>query len=69
VNVGLTAVPAMTMTYVSDVYLPVNADALTLVVGLKVSAMQFGDSRIYADVAGFKERCVFRLLVRTSTLG
>lgn len=35
VNVGLTAVPTATMTYVSDVYLPVNADALTLVVGLK----------------------------------
>lgn len=35
VSVGLTAVPTATMTYVSDVYLPVNADALTLVVGLK----------------------------------
>lgn len=36
VSVGLTAVPTMTMTYVSDSYLPINADALTLVVGLKV---------------------------------
>lgn len=41
VNVGLSAVPTMTMTYVSDVYLPVNADALTLVVGLK-NVVAFG---------------------------
>ncbi|EME38989.1 hypothetical protein DOTSEDRAFT_57289 [Dothistroma septosporum NZE10] len=41
VNVGLTAVPTMTMTYVSDSYLPVNADALTLVVGMK-NVVAFG---------------------------
>ncbi|UJO25364.1 hypothetical protein CLAFUW4_14672 [Fulvia fulva] len=41
VSVGLTAVPTMTMTYVSDSYLPVNADALTLVVGLK-NVVAFG---------------------------
>ncbi|KAK3072547.1 hypothetical protein LTR53_006646, partial [Teratosphaeriaceae sp. CCFEE 6253] len=35
VAVGLTAVPVATMTYVSDCYLPVNADALMLVNGLK----------------------------------
>ncbi|KAK4543369.1 hypothetical protein LTR36_005512 [Oleoguttula mirabilis] len=32
---GLTAVPVATLTYVSDSYLPVNADALLLVNGLK----------------------------------
>ncbi|KAJ8609944.1 hypothetical protein MRB53_038882 [Persea americana] len=32
---GLTYVPIVTMTYVSDSYLPVNADALMLVNGLK----------------------------------
>ncbi|QIW99570.1 hypothetical protein AMS68_005088 [Peltaster fructicola] len=32
---GLTYVPVTTMTYVSDSYLPVNADALMLVNGLK----------------------------------
>jgi len=37
VAVGLTFVPVATMTYVSDCYLPVNADALLLVNGLKVS--------------------------------
>jgi hypothetical protein len=36
VSVGLTFVPIATMTYVSDCYLPVNADALELVNGLKV---------------------------------
>lgn len=36
VSVGLTFVPVATMTYVSDCYLPVNADALELVNGLKV---------------------------------
>ncbi|KAK5164221.1 uncharacterized protein LTR77_009915 [Saxophila tyrrhenica] len=35
VSVGLTFVPVATMTYVSDCYLPVNADALELVNGLK----------------------------------
>lgn len=35
VAVGLTAVPTITMTYVSDCYLPVAADALLLVNGLK----------------------------------
>jgi hypothetical protein len=35
VSVGLTFVPIATMTYVSDCYLPVNADALELVNGLK----------------------------------
>ncbi|KAK4950306.1 hypothetical protein LTR10_011287 [Elasticomyces elasticus] len=35
VAMGLTAVPVATMTYVSDCYLPVNADALLLVNGLK----------------------------------
>lgn len=35
VAVGLTAVPTITMTYVSDCYLPVDADALLLVNGLK----------------------------------
>lgn len=34
---GLTYVPVVLMTYVSDSYLPVNADALMLVNGLKVS--------------------------------
>ncbi|CAK3774877.1 major facilitator superfamily transporter isoform A [Lecanosticta acicola] len=41
VSVGLTAVPTMTMTYVSDSYLPINADCLTLVVGLK-NVVAFG---------------------------
>ena len=36
VAVGLTFVPVATMTYVSDCYLPINADALLLVNGLKV---------------------------------
>lgn len=35
VSVGLTFVPVATMTYVSDCYLAVNADALELVNGLK----------------------------------
>ncbi|KAK3049071.1 hypothetical protein LTR09_009725 [Extremus antarcticus] len=35
VSVGLTFVPVATMTYVSDCYLPINADALELVNGLK----------------------------------
>lgn len=35
VSFGLTFVPVATMTYVSDCYLPVNADALELVNGLK----------------------------------
>ena len=35
VATGLTAVPVATFTYVSDCYLPVNADALLLVNGLK----------------------------------
>ncbi|KAK5112425.1 hypothetical protein LTR85_011534 [Meristemomyces frigidus] len=35
VALGLTAVPVATITYVSDSYLPVNADALLLVNGLK----------------------------------
>jgi len=35
VAVGLTAVPVATMTYVSDCYLPVNADVLMLINGLK----------------------------------
>lgn len=37
VGVGLTAVPTIAMTYVSDCYLPVNAAALTVAIGLKVS--------------------------------
>lgn len=41
VSVGLTAVPTMTMTYVSDSYLPVNEDALTVVIGLK-NVVAFG---------------------------
>jgi hypothetical protein len=41
VSVGLTFVPIATMTYVSDCYLPVNADALELVNGLKASRSQF----------------------------
>ena len=35
ISVGLTAVPTITMTYVSDCYYPVNEDALQLVNGLK----------------------------------
>ena len=35
VSVGLTFVPTATMTYVSDCYLPINADALELVNGVK----------------------------------
>ncbi|KAF2090075.1 MFS general substrate transporter [Saccharata proteae CBS 121410] len=35
ISVGLTAVPVPTMVYVSDCYLPVAADALVLVNGLK----------------------------------
>lgn len=35
VAVGLTFVPVVTMTYVSDSYLPINADALMIVNGLK----------------------------------
>ena len=35
ISVGLTFVPVATMVYVSDSYLPVNADALLLVNGLK----------------------------------
>ena len=41
VAVGLTAVPVATMTYVSDCYLPVNADALLLVNGYK-NVVAFG---------------------------
>lgn len=36
VSLGLTFVPIATMTYVSDCYLPVNADALELVSNLFV---------------------------------
>lgn len=35
VSMGLTMVPIMTMVYVSDTYLPINADALLVVNGLK----------------------------------
>lgn len=38
---GLTFVPVVTMTYVSDSYLPINADALLLVNGLK-NVVAFG---------------------------
>ncbi|OQN97264.1 hypothetical protein B0A48_16806 [Cryoendolithus antarcticus] len=41
VAVGLTFVPVCTMVYVSDCYLPVNADALLLVNGLK-NVVAFG---------------------------
>lgn len=41
VSFGLTFVPVTTMTYVSDSYLPVNADALMLVNGLKVWLVRF----------------------------
>lgn len=41
ISVGLTAVPTMTLTYVSDSYLPVNEDALTIVIGLK-NVVAFG---------------------------
>jgi hypothetical protein len=41
VAVGLTFVPVATMTYVSDCYLPVNADALLLVNGLKVHCPEY----------------------------
>lgn len=40
VSVGLTFVPSATAVYVSDCYLAVNADALQLVNGLKVSAFE-----------------------------
>lgn len=40
-SMGLTFVPVVTMTYVSDSYLPVNADALLLVNGLK-NVVAFG---------------------------
>ena len=45
VAVGLTFVPVTTMTYVSDCYLPVNADALLLVNGLKVCSAELFNSR------------------------
>ncbi|KAK0267211.1 hypothetical protein LTR35_016486 [Friedmanniomyces endolithicus] len=41
VAVGLTAVPVATMTYISDCYLPVNADALLLVNACK-NVVAFG---------------------------
>lgn len=41
VAVGLTAVPIITMTYVSDCYLPVAPDALLLINGLK-NVVAFG---------------------------
>jgi hypothetical protein len=41
VNVGISAIPTILMTYVSDCYLPINADILTLVVGLK-NVVAFG---------------------------
>jgi len=41
ISVGLTFVPVATMTYVSDCCLPVNADALLLVNGLKVRPSHF----------------------------
>nr|POE56179.1 hypothetical protein CFP56_69132 [Quercus suber] len=41
VAIGLTFVPVVTMTYVSDSYLPVNADTLMLVNGLK-NVVAFG---------------------------
>lgn len=55
VSVGLTAVPSMTMTYVSDSYLPINADCLTLVVGLKnVVALGFLYGVVpWVDEAGY----------------
>ena len=51
VAVGLTFVPVATMTYVSDCYLPVNADALLLVNGLKVchAALSESPHKCFAD--------------------
>jgi hypothetical protein len=37
-SIGLTMVPVATFTYIGDCYLPVNADALLLINGLKVSS-------------------------------
>jgi hypothetical protein len=58
----------MTMTYVSDVYLPVNADALTLVVGLKVSAAYIQGDWLCADNTALIERGMLRLPLRASSL-
>jgi len=63
VAVGLTAVPVATMTYVSDCYLPVNADALLLVNGLK-NIVAFGF--LYGKQVRLSPICVFELTTPTS---
>lgn len=64
VSFGLTYVPVTTMTYVSDAYLPVNADALMLVNGLKVSL-----PTLFQIKLTLVERCCFWICVCCSSLG
>lgn len=66
VSVGLGFVPLVTMTYVSDCYLPVNADALELVNGLKVIRSLFA---AVAKMLTSAEHCRLWVLVRRHPLG
>jgi hypothetical protein len=69
VAVGLTFVPVATMTYVSDCYLPVNADALLLVNGLKVrfSNVFSADQRLTSLFRA--EHCSIRIPTRRQWMG
>jgi hypothetical protein len=69
VAVGLTFVPVATMTYVSDCYLPVNADALLLVNGLKVCCSHvFRSGHLLISVFPTEHRG-FRIPTRSRWMG
>ena len=71
VAVGLTFAPVATMTYVSDCYLPVNADALLLVNGLKVCHAAPCPELLYEGFADidYAEHRSFRLPSRCRCVG
>ena len=69
VAVGLTFVPVATMTYVSDCYLPVNADALLLVNGLKVCCSHvFRSDHLLISIFSTEHRG-FRIHTRSRWMG
>jgi hypothetical protein len=69
VAVGLTFVPVATMTYVSDCYLPVNADALLLVNGLKVRYLSDFSVDLTLTTQFGTEHRGFRILTRSRRMG
>jgi hypothetical protein len=70
VAVGLTFVPVCTMVYVSDCCLPVNADALLLVNGLKVRFTMLLHSLVSdGDIDRRTEYCRLRFPIRCRSLG